>query len=198
MHILLEEAPLLVYYFLTLFLSNYKLRLILSIFWTTSTFCQLELPCSLRSLRSLLALAYARAESSLRSLYNKRSLRSHLLYSLVPSISIAPCEFAFRFAQYNSRIPFLMFTHFVKFDCPIAMSILPEEGALFGSLRLCNRLYYHFLNSLVQSSLCSKKFFHKIVSSDVLHIQGTSALGCSTLLLWKALTPISMDYGITN
>ena len=111
MHILLEEAPLLVYYFLTLFLSNYKLRLILSIFWTTSTFCQLELPCSLRSLRSLLALAYARAfaltsfraESSLRSLYNKRSLRSHLLYSLVPSISIAPCEFAFRFAQYNSR-----------------------------------------------------------------------------------------------
>ena len=152
MHILLEEAPLLVYYFLTLFLSNYKLRLILSIFWTTSTFCQLELPCSLRSLRSLgrslahfvrcarwdahlltsfavlaggggggggsapygrswrsltlallhslrsrnrahfvsrLALANARAESSLRSLYNKRSLRSHLLYSLVPSISIA-------------------------------------------------------------------------------------------------------------
>ena len=53
MHILLEEAPLLVYYFLTLFLSNYKLRLILSISWTTSTFCQLELPCSLRSLRSL-------------------------------------------------------------------------------------------------------------------------------------------------
>ena len=64
------------------------------------------------------------------------------------------------------------------------MSILPEEGALFGSLRLCNRLYYHFLNSLVQS-LCSKKFFHKIVSSDVLHTQGTSALGCSTLLLPK-------------
>ena len=128
MHILLEEAPLLVYYFLTLFLSNYKLRLILSISWTTSTFCQLELPCSLRSLRSLgrslahfvrcapfgrswrsltlallrslrwrnrahfvsrLALANARAESSLRSLYNKRSLRSYLLYSLVPSISIA-------------------------------------------------------------------------------------------------------------
>ena len=53
MPILLEEAPLLVYYFLTLFLSNYKLRLILSIFWTTSTFCQLELPCSLCSLRSL-------------------------------------------------------------------------------------------------------------------------------------------------
>ena len=126
MHILLEEASLLVHYFLTLFLSNYKLRLILSIFWTTSTFCQLELPCSLRSVRSLgcslahfvrwdahlltsfaalallrslrsrnrahivsrLALANARAESSLRSLYNKRSLRSHLLYSLVPSISI--------------------------------------------------------------------------------------------------------------
>ena len=102
MHILLEEVLLLVYYFLTLFLSNYKLRLILSIFWTTSTFCQLELPCSLHSLRSLLALAYARAESSLRSLYNKRSLCSHLLYSLVPSISIAPCEFAFCFAQYNS------------------------------------------------------------------------------------------------
>ena len=130
MHILLEEAPLLVYYFLTLFLINYKLRLILSIFWTTSTFCQLELPCSLRLLRSLgrslahfvrcarwdvhlltsfavlvllrslrsrnrahfvsrLALANARAESSLRLLYNKCSLRSHLLYSLVPSISIA-------------------------------------------------------------------------------------------------------------
>ena len=130
MHILLEEAPLLVYYFLTLFLSNYKLRLILSIFWTTSTFCQLELPCSLRSLRSLgrslahfvcwdahLLTSFAalalwapfgrswrslfcahfgrateltsfRAVSSLRSLYNKRSLRSHLLYSLVPSISI--------------------------------------------------------------------------------------------------------------
>ena len=108
MHILLEEAPLLVYYFFTLFLSNYKLQLILSIFWTTSTFCQLELPCSLcslrslgrslahfvhcartlRSLRSLLALAYARADSSLRSLYNKRSLCSHLLHSLVPSISI--------------------------------------------------------------------------------------------------------------
>ena len=109
MHILLEEVPLLVYYFLTLFLSNYKLQLILSIFWTTSTFCQLELPCSLRSLRSLgrslahfvrctralrslwllLTLAYAHAESSLRSLYNKGSLRLHLLYSLVPSISIA-------------------------------------------------------------------------------------------------------------
>ena len=122
MHILLEEAPLLVYYFLTLFLSNYKLRLILSIFWTTSTFCQLELPCSLRSLRPLgcslahfvrcarwdahlltsfaalalcahfvsrLALANARAESTLRLLYNKCSLRSHLLYSLVPSTSIA-------------------------------------------------------------------------------------------------------------
>ena len=71
------------------------------------------LPCSLRSLRSRFALmlcAHAlrslcshycapfgcaieltsfRAESSLRSLYNKRSLRSHLLYSLVPLISIA-------------------------------------------------------------------------------------------------------------
>ena len=118
MHILLKEAPLLVYHFLTLFLSNYKLRLILSIFWTTSTFCQLELPCSLRSLRSrgggggggalptvalgarlrsrffahfgrAIELTSFRAESSLRSLYNKRSLRSHLLYSLVPSISIA-------------------------------------------------------------------------------------------------------------
>ena len=96
MHILLEEEPLLVYYFLTLFLSNYKLRLILSIFWTKLTFCQLALTCSLT-----------------------------LSNSLVPSLCF-------------------------KFVCAIALF---------------------------------QKIFHKIVSSDVLHIQGTSALECSTLLL---------------
>ena len=132
MHILLEEAPLLVYYFFTLFPSNYKLRLILSIFWTTSTFCQLELPCSLRSLHSLLALTYAHAFTltllcsrfcthfvhaiapfgrSWRSLtlalkaplgrYKQALTAFALVYSLVPSISIAPCDFVFRFALYN-------------------------------------------------------------------------------------------------
>ena len=85
---------------------------------------------------------FARAESSLRLLYNKRSLHSHLLYSLVPSISIAlHTTLGLVVAR---QIPFLMFTHFVKFACAITMSILPEEGTLFGSLRLCNHLYYHF------------------------------------------------------
>ena len=138
MRILLEEAPLLVFHFLTLFLSNYKLRLILSIFWTTSTFWQFELPCSLRLLHSLFALAYARAFAltsvalgarlrlrlcahfiraiapfgrSWRSLtlalkaplgHYKQALTAFaLVYSLVPSISIAPCDFVFHFALYN-------------------------------------------------------------------------------------------------
>ena len=117
MHILLEEAPLLVFYFLTLFLSNCKLRLILSIFWTTSTFCQLALPSlrcghfaapfghsapfgrSLRSLRSRLALVLKAPLAR----YKQTLTAFVLVYSLVPSISIAPCEFAFRFTQYNSR-----------------------------------------------------------------------------------------------
>ena len=127
MHILLEEAPLLVFHFLTLFLSNYKLRLILSIFWTTSTFCQLELPCSLRSLRSLDAHLLTHFVRSLRSLiahslrsFAQRSLHSltsfatfaqrslHSLTSfvrlllIIPSISLATYKFAFCFAQYNS------------------------------------------------------------------------------------------------
>ena len=93
MHILLEEVPLLVYYFLTLFLSNYKLRLILSIFWTTSTFCQLELPCSLRSLRSLgRSLAHfvrcARALRSLQSVLALAYARAFALTSVVQSSSL--------------------------------------------------------------------------------------------------------------
>ena len=74
MHILLEEVPLLVYYFGTLFLSNYKLRLILSIFWTTSTFCQLALTCSLTSFARLLSAPFASLQSLCRSLAH--SLRS--------------------------------------------------------------------------------------------------------------------------
>ena len=118
MNILLEEAPLLVYYFLTPFLSNYKLRLILSIFWTTSTFCQLPLTCSLTSfvrlaLPSLRCGPFAAhllthfVRSLVRSaLANARAIALTsfaIVDSLVPSISIATCEFAFRFAQYNSR-----------------------------------------------------------------------------------------------
>ena len=91
MHILLEEVPLLVFYFLTLFLSNYKLRLILSIFvfeekGTTSTFCQLSLTCSLTSF-----VRYARFTHSLRSfaMLARRSLTSFVrstLASLTPFI----------------------------------------------------------------------------------------------------------------
>ena len=130
-----------------------------------------------------------------------------LVCSLVPSISIAPCDFVFRFALYNlsgggcpsdtlinvhslcqirlsnryvhtagRRHPFL-----VHLDCAIACTIT-------FSIHLSNRVYYHFSNSFVQS-LCPKKFFQKIVSSDVLHIQGTSALGCSTLLLFPVRVP---------
>ena len=150
MHILLEEVPLLGYYFLTLFLSNCKLRLILSIFWTTSTFCQLPLTCSLTSfvclalpllhcgrfatdllthfIRLLVcsglsnaraialtsfaivlpsvvqssSLHFALVDSSLRC-YQQALTSFALVDSLVPSISIATCEFVFRFAQYNSR-----------------------------------------------------------------------------------------------
>ena len=145
MHILLEEVPLLVFYFLTLFLSNYKLRLILSIFWTTSTFCQLELPCSLCSLRSLDAHLLTHFVCSLRSLITHslrsfaqrslhsltsfvcyaRSLLTHFVRSLnarfarllhiVPSISLATCEFAFRFTLYNSRSRAVLFRNSFHF-----------------------------------------------------------------------------------
>ena len=101
MHILLEEAPLLVFHFLTLFLSNYKLRLILSIFWTTSTlrlcaqFVRAIAPFG-RSWRSLtLALKAPLGR------YKQVLTAFALVYSLVPSISIAACDFVFRFALYN-------------------------------------------------------------------------------------------------
>ena len=154
MHILLEEAPLLVYYFLTLFLSNYKLRLILSIFWTTSTFCQLELPCSLRSLTALahrsltsfvrstlaslthfvrsLRSLIARFTHSLRS-FAQRSLASHSSIRLV--LRPASLHFASLYTtlgrELSFGIPILMFTHFFKF----VQSLVPS---LF-QIRLCNR-----------------------------------------------------------
>ena len=146
MHILLEEAPLLVYYFLTLFLSNYKLRLSLSIFSTTSTFCQLELPCSICSLRSLDAHLLTHFVLSLCSLI-AHSLRSFArLLRIVPSISLATSEFAFRFALYNFRSTDALRNSFIKVH----------------SLRQI-RLYHHFVSNSFVQSLCSKKFFHKIV-----------------------------------
>ena len=169
MHILLEEAPLLVYYFLTLFLSNYKLRLILSIFWTTSTFCQLELPCSLRLLRSLDAHLLTHFVRSLRSLiaHSLRSFAQRTLHSLtsfirstlaslthfvrslrslnarllhiIPSISLATCEFAFRFALYNSRSRAVLRNTYLNvhslFSNSFGQSFVPS---LF-QIRLCNR-----------------------------------------------------------
>ena len=189
MHILLEEVPLLVYYFLTLFLSNYKLRLILSIFWTTSTFCQLELPCSLRSLRSLdahlltsfAALAHRSLTSFVRSTLASltpsfvryarsslthfvRSLNARLTHSLhsfatlahrsltsfvrllriVPSISLATCEFAFRFALYNSRSTDALRNSFIKVHS-------------LRQIRLFNLLYHHF-----SKFVCAIALFQKI------------------------------------
>ena len=108
MHILLEEVPLLVFHFLTLFLSNYKLRLMLSIFWTTSTFCQWELPCSLRSFTALahrsLTSFVRYARSSFTHFVRSLNARFTRLFRIVPSISLATNEFAFCFAQYNSQV----------------------------------------------------------------------------------------------
>ena len=72
---------------------------------------------------------------------------------------------------FQKKAPFL-----VHLDCAIACTITFVKFACATACAIT------FLNSFVQL-LCSKKFFHKIVSSDVPHIQGTSALGCSTLLL---------------
>ena len=135
MHILLEEAPLLVYYFLTLFLSNYKLRLILSIFWTTSTFCQLELPCSLRSLRSLDAHLLTHFVRSLRSLI----ARFARLLCIVPPISVATCEFAFRFALYNSRSRAVLRNTYLNVHSLFSNSFVQSLVPSLFQIRLCNR-----------------------------------------------------------
>ena len=79
MHKLPEEVPLLVDNFGTLFLIHFKLRLILSIFWTTSTFCQLALTCSLTFIRSLIRLALP----SLRCGCFAAHLLTHFVSSLV-------------------------------------------------------------------------------------------------------------------
>ena len=91
MHKLPEEVPLLVDNFGTLFLIHFKLRLILYIFWTTSTFCQLALTCSLTSfVRSLVRLALP----SLRCGRFAAHLLTHFVRSLVclalPSVTLCP------------------------------------------------------------------------------------------------------------
>ena len=115
MHILLEEAPLLVFYFLTLFLSNYKLRLILSTSFSKKrgphlpsvncrslahSLCSFARSLIAHSLRSFtLCACFARAFRLLHSLtsfvYCAHSLRSftHLL-RIVPSISLASLHIA--------------------------------------------------------------------------------------------------------
>ena len=111
MHILLEEAPLLVYYFLTLFLSNYKLRLIFIHFLDhinllsigaplLTSFAALAgmLPCSLRLLRSRgtlpCSLCSLRSRGSLpcslRSLSSQGTLPCSL--HLLCSRGMLPCS----------------------------------------------------------------------------------------------------------
>ena len=112
MHILLEEVPLLVFYFLTLFLSNYKLQLISSIFWTTSTFCQLELPCSLRSLCSLIA-RFTHSLCLLCSLithftHSLRSFAQRLLHSLTSFIRYAGSLLTHFIRSLNTRFARLL------------------------------------------------------------------------------------------
>ena len=155
MHILLEEAPLLVFYFLTLFLSNYKLRLILSIFWTKSTFCQLPLTCSLTSF-----VRYARlALPSLRCGRFAAHLLTHFIRSLAmcfeivhkkfhelvlsPTILYFASLYTISQAEVVCRIATLMSTHFFQ-------------------IRLFNLLYHHFTKFVCAIDLF-RKIFHKIV-----------------------------------
>ena len=138
MHILLEEAPLLVFYFLTLFLSNYKLRLILSIFWTTSTFCQLALTCSLTSF-----VRYAR--SSLTHFARSLNARFARLLRIVPSISLATESCIERSEMQTRR------------SRAVLRNTYLNVHSLF-QIRLFNLLYHHF-SKFVCAIASFQKFF---------------------------------------
>ena len=136
MHILLEEVPLLVFYFLTPFLSNYKLQLILSIFWTTSTFCQLPLTFSLTSF-----IHYARL--ALPSLHCC-CFAAHLLTHFVCSLRSLIAHSLRSFAQCSLH----SLTSFVRY----ARSSLASLTHFICSLR---SLIAHSLHSFAQCTLRS-------------------------------------------
>ena len=114
MHKLPEEAPLLVYYFLTLFLSNYKLRLIFIHFLDHINLLSIGAHLLTHFVRSLVRLALPSLRCGRFAAHFVRSFRS--LQSLLALTSVAQSS-SLRFALKAPLGRYTTSAHFVHTCC---------------------------------------------------------------------------------